>query len=207
MHERSRRSRARRSGSHTSRSTLGGGQTRHSRAYAQHRNRRCWAAAVGRGGLRRVEPPRSPQSRSGRPTACVPSRPRPARPTPTACPAARRARFPQTNERSLCASWQPPKDLIAVILSKLSKQTASGGLRRRPATRRCYRAGWYRSRPGSARPNGKGRGHCCPALVVEIYLRVAGSPLLIADTPSSPAILQMGCEKSLCRLGTATMPW
>src|SRR5262249_19287951 len=29
---------------------------------------------------------------------------------------------------------------------------------------------------------------------------------LICDTPSAPAILQMGCEKSFCRLGTVTSP-
>jgi len=29
-----------------------------------------------------------------------------------------------------------------------------------------------------------------------------GSAALIADTPSTPAILQMGCEKSLAKLGT-----
>src|SRR5262245_48293677 len=43
----------------------------------------------------------------------------------------------------------------------------------------------------------KRRGHCCPRQGTrESYLRVAGRPALIADTLSSPAILQIGCEKS-----------
>ena len=38
------------------------------------------------------------------------------------------------------------------------------------------------------------------------YLRIGGSPALIAETPSTPAILQIGCEKSFARLGVATIP-
>jgi hypothetical protein len=38
------------------------------------------------------------------------------------------------------------------------------------------------------------------------YLRVAGNVALIAETLSSPAILQIGCEKSSGRLGVATIP-
>ena len=39
------------------------------------------------------------------------------------------------------------------------------------------------------------------------YLRVGGNAALIADTLSAPAILQIGCEKSFCKLGSATRPW
>ena len=38
------------------------------------------------------------------------------------------------------------------------------------------------------------------------YFRVGGNAALIADTPSAPAILQIGCEKSLCKLGSVTRP-
>jgi hypothetical protein len=34
----------------------------------------------------------------------------------------------------------------------------------------------------------------------------AGSAALMAETPSTPAILQIGCEKSFARLGTVTRP-
>jgi hypothetical protein len=39
------------------------------------------------------------------------------------------------------------------------------------------------------------------------YLRVEGRLALIDETSSTPAFLQIGCEKSACGLGTATMPW
>jgi hypothetical protein len=38
------------------------------------------------------------------------------------------------------------------------------------------------------------------------YSRVGGSAALIAETLSRPAILQIGCEKSVCKLGSATRP-
>jgi hypothetical protein len=43
--------------------------------------------------------------------------------------------------------------------------------------------------------------------MIERYLRTGGSPALIAETLSTPPILQIGCEKSLWMLGSATMPW
>ena len=36
---------------------------------------------------------------------------------------------------------------------------------------------------------------------------VGGNAALMPETPSAPAILQMGCEKSARRLGTGTNPW
>lgn len=42
---------------------------------------------------------------------------------------------------------------------------------------------------------------------IDSYFRVGGSAALSADTPSTPAILQIGCEKSFCKLGSATRPW
>jgi hypothetical protein len=35
---------------------------------------------------------------------------------------------------------------------------------------------------------------------------VTGSALLMAETVSTPAMLQIGCEKSFARLGTGTSP-
>jgi len=38
------------------------------------------------------------------------------------------------------------------------------------------------------------------------YLRIGGRLALISDTRSTPAIAQIGCEKSFARLGTGTSP-
>ena len=45
----------------------------------------------------------------------------------------------------------------------------------------------------------------CACAVARRYC-VGGNPALIAETLSAPAILQIGCEKSACRLGTGTNP-
>jgi hypothetical protein len=45
-----------------------------------------------------------------------------------------------------------------------------------------------------------------PWPLFNLYFRVGGSAALIDDTLSTPAILQIGCEKSLCKLGSDTIP-